>query len=498
MTITIQKSDSGAFFTIKRSDDNILRPLVINDYKFEIDEDGRFSLIDKYSDKNIISNVLYSDIINGETDQAFSSFDDLYSYVTTNFFRKAGGGSGTIPQDLTPDTIMVNNPQGQPGGDIWFFGTSITLGTGASVQGNRYSSLVAAALGATEHNFGIGGQVASALDLSTIPTKGSTDKYIVIEFGTNELVHGPVTTSAFNTAMMNIINNVLGKGWAANQIILMSTFASTQNFGGPNAGDSALRAFSAVTLALSISFGTHYVECYDSILNLYPLALTTDNIHPNDAGHGLIELLVLAQLPPVFIIGSQKELVNGDLELKDLAIKALRNVIPKYLLGIDTAGNVGMINSLPDNLVLNKTLLAGNLLQKSATLPTPFGTGQNVNRDVAMSLFATFYWAANASTWASIGADNTCSIKIFTGYSGGTIKILGSNNQGITVSGADGSVNIDSGLTMGSPLYGFLGPRMTTTQKNNLVAVEGMEVYDKTLHKKCVYTGSAWETITSI
>jgi hypothetical protein len=50
-----------------------------------------------------------------------------------------------------------------------------------------------------------------------------------------------------------------------------------------------------------------------------------------------------------------------------------------------------------------------------------------------------------------------------------------------------------------STTKGFLPPRMTTTQKNAISSpAEGLMVYDTTLHKLCIYTGSAWETITSL
>jgi hypothetical protein len=40
--------------------------------------------------------------------------------------------------------------------------------------------------------------------------------------------------------------------------------------------------------------------------------------------------------------------------------------------------------------------------------------------------------------------------------------------------------------------------RLTTAQRQRLEGVsEGMVVYDLTLHKLMVYTGSAWETVTS-
>jgi hypothetical protein len=44
---------------------------------------------------------------------------------------------------------------------------------------------------------------------------------------------------------------------------------------------------------------------------------------------------------------------------------------------------------------------------------------------------------------------------------------------------------------------GVAPTKLTTVQKLALTGVEGMMVYDTTLHKLCVFTGSAWETITS-
>lgn len=53
-------------------------------------------------------------------------------------------------------------------------------------------------------------------------------------------------------------------------------------------------------------------------------------------------------------------------------------------------------------------------------------------------------------------------------------------------------------LQIDSTAKGLLPPRMTTTQKNAIsTPAEGLIVYDTTLHKLCLYTGSAWETITS-
>lgn len=61
------------------------------------------------------------------------------------------------------------------------------------------------------------------------------------------------------------------------------------------------------------------------------------------------------------------------------------------------------------------------------------------------------------------------------------------------------SIDASSALQIDSTTKGGALPRMTTTQKNAISApLEGLEVYDLTLHKKSVFTGTVWETVTSV
>ena len=58
--------------------------------------------------------------------------------------------------------------------------------------------------------------------------------------------------------------------------------------------------------------------------------------------------------------------------------------------------------------------------------------------------------------------------------------------------------NANAILDVSSTTKAFMPPRMTTTQKNAISSpTAGMVVYDSTLSKLAVYTGSAWETVTS-
>jgi hypothetical protein len=61
------------------------------------------------------------------------------------------------------------------------------------------------------------------------------------------------------------------------------------------------------------------------------------------------------------------------------------------------------------------------------------------------------------------------------------------------------SVNASAVIEAVSTTKGVLFPRMTTAQKNAIVTpAEGLMVYDLTLHKLCVFTGTVWETVTSL
>jgi hypothetical protein len=70
-----------------------------------------------------------------------------------------------------------------------------------------------------------------------------------------------------------------------------------------------------------------------------------------------------------------------------------------------------------------------------------------------------------------------------------------SGNLGIGTSSPSASAILDAQSTT----KGVRMPNMTTTQKNAIVSpAAGLMVFDTTLAKLCVYSGSAWQTITSV
>jgi hypothetical protein len=82
---------------------------------------------------------------------------------------------------------------------------------------------------------------------------------------------------------------------------------------------------------------------------------------------------------------------------------------------------------------------------------------------------------------------------------GNGLRTFWMNGGQILFSGWPGGGLVSAAIQIDSTTQGFLPSRMTTTQKNAITTpATGLVLYDSTLNKLCVYTGSAWETITSV
>jgi hypothetical protein len=130
----------------------------------------------------------------------------------------------------------------------------------------------------------------------------------------------------------------------------------------------------------------------------------------------------------------------------------------------------------------NNTLGYGINIGGTPTRLNYFGYGAGGN-------YIDFSWSTtNASTERAITLARD-------GNAGGYISMLQQTTFGSTTARANASALVQIDATT----QGFLPPRMTTTQKNAIASpATGLMVYDTTLNKLCVYTGSAWETVTSL
>jgi hypothetical protein len=115
------------------------------------------------------------------------------------------------------------------------------------------------------------------------------------------------------------------------------------------------------------------------------------------------------------------------------------------------------------------------------------------------TFFNTVAIQGNMETTATAGSHPTA-INFSTTPSGSTsrserMRITSAGDVGIGTSSPSASAILDAQSTT----KGVRMPNMTTTQKNAIASpAAGLMVFDTTLAKLCVYSGSAWQTITSV
>jgi hypothetical protein len=169
-----------------------------------------------------------------------------------------------------------------------------------------------------------------------------------------------------------------------------------------------------------------------------------------------------------------------------------------------------------NNTFSGSSALTFNSGSNTLTLTGSLNTSGSTFSIIANTISFRPLGAGSPWTWLNSGLDfgpdggttyyvrNTTSgigLKAGSGLNGTNRFIVNTDGS----SWALGTLTVGSGTNVTSAVLnvdslskGFLPPRLNTTQKNAITSpVAGLVVYDTTLYKLCVYTGAAWETITS-
>lgn len=170
----------------------------------------------------------------------------------------------------------------------------------------------------------------------------------------------------------------------------------------------------------------------------------------------------------------------------------------------------------PDSTTSEATA-SDELLRISANSNVSVGYGVappnklTVKHDEATNTWSSVSDASTDAVVKILGSNNATPYGLYLGYANSANNAQGIqagdgtsalplvlNPEGGDVGIGTASPNANAILDVSSTTKAFMPPRMTTTQKNAISSpTAGMVVYDSTLNKICVYTGAAWETVTS-
>ena len=152
-----------------------------------------------------------------------------------------------------------------------------------------------------------------------------------------------------------------------------------------------------------------------------------------------------------------------------------------YINAAPTAGtNVTLTNAYALYVAAGATYLGGAVTSATSTTSPLIIGGTTASSTLTLE--------------STSGAGTTDAILFKTGSQAEAMRINTSGNVGIGTSSPGTGAIVD----VQSTTKGVRFPNMTTTQKTAITPAAGTVVFDTTLAKLCVYTGAAWQTITSV
>lgn len=195
------------------------------------------------------------------------------------------------------------------------------------------------------------------------------------------------------------------------------------------------------------------------------------------------------------VSGNAGTVTNGVYTTGDQTIAGVKTLSSNPILSAGTANGVAYLNS-------SKVLTSGSALTFDGTnlgvgaSPTFYGGQVATAGSIAITGGNRLkLWNTGGTGVGGLSSPGTDTIAFALGASFTEQMRLTSTGLGIGTTSPSASAILDAQSTT----KGVRMPNMTTTQKNAIASpAAGLMVFDTTLAKLCVYSGAAWQTITSI
>ena len=213
---------------------------------------------------------------------------------------------------------------------------------------------------------------------------------------------------------------------------------------------------------------------------------------------GTEKLRIAADTTGTYTFGGTAPRITGDFSNATVA--------SRMMFQTSTSNAATIFDIIPNGTSTNAQLWCFGNSDPTNTSALQLAGGANSGAEVRIAanitgtgtyLPMTFYAGGSEAMRIAVAAGGIRAVGIgyttLTGVGDNGLAVLGS--VGIGTSSPSASAILDAQSTT----KGVRMPNMTTTQKNAISSpAAGLMVFDTTLAKLCVYSGSAWQTVTSI